>query len=239
VVHDHLQQLLSLARINLGLALKPVTDRALRQALRGVDGLLSESLDITRSISSDLSPAIVHRSTLGAVVHWLGRWFGNRFGLVVEVEADEGLDVDEETRVTLFRATRELLFNVVKHARVPRAWMRLDRSGDGRPRVTVRDDGAGFDPAILRAWDGARGTFGLFSLREHLELIGGRLDVESAPGRGTTATVVGPRPRPAAAGAQVSNAAGGALPVRPTVARPASARPVRPVSRRPAKKKPR
>jgi PAS domain S-box-containing protein len=196
VVHDHLQQLLALSRINLGIALNEAMSRPVRKSLRELDRLLEESIDITRAIGSELSPSIVHRSTLGTAARWLGRWFENRFGLTVEVTGDEELDVEEESRVTLFRATRELLFNVVKHARVRQASVSLDRSGDGRLRIVVRDDGAGFDPTILRAWDGARGTFGLLSLREHLELIGGRFDVESAPGRGTIATIVGPLARP-------------------------------------------
>jgi signal transduction histidine kinase len=166
--------------------------------LRELDGLIAESLDITRSITSDLSPGIVHRGTLGTALRWLGRWFENRFGLNVVVDADEELDVNEEVRVTLFRASRELLFNVVKHARVAAASLQAGLTGDGRVRITVRDEGAGFEPAILGAWDGAKGSFGLFSLREHLELLGGRLEVLSEPRRGTTITIIGPAPRPPA-----------------------------------------
>jgi PAS domain S-box-containing protein len=199
VIHDHLQQLLSVARINLGLALEQVTGRPAREHLRELDGLIAESLDITRSITSDLSPGIVHRGTLGTALRWLGRWFENRFGLNVVVDGDEDLDVNEEVRVTLFRASRELLFNVVKHSRVTAATLQAGLTSDGRVRITVRDEGAGFEPAILRAWDGAQGSFGLFSLREHLELLGGRLEVMSEPRHGTTVTIIGPAPQPPAA----------------------------------------
>jgi signal transduction histidine kinase len=68
----------------------------------------------------------------------------------------------------------------------------MSRTGDGRVRIAVHDDGVGFDPESLREWNGTRNGIGLFSLREDLELIGGRLDVESAPGSGTTCTVLGP-----------------------------------------------
>jgi signal transduction histidine kinase len=93
---------------------------------------------------------------------------------------------------------RELLFNVVKHAHVTSARVDAGRTADGRVRIVVRDEGVGFDPTTLRAWDGTLGTFGLFSLREHLELLGGGLDVESAPGCGASFTVLGPARRPPA-----------------------------------------
>ena len=243
VVHDHLQQLLSVARMNLGVALARARERTLRQSLRAIDGLIGESVDITRAISSDLSPAIVHRSTLGRAIRWLGQWFENRFGLRVVVDADDDLDVDEEVRVMLFRAARELLFNVVKHARVTEASMLASQPCDGRVRVVVCDEGAGFEPAILRAWDGARGSFGLFSLREHLELLGGRLDVESAPGRGTTVTIVGPAPRPLDDGAPrpevppTAAARRAAGSVKARRARQAPTRPLNPRARQRASRK--
>jgi signal transduction histidine kinase len=229
VIHDHLQQLLSLARINLGMALRQAAGRPLRKSLRELDGLLAESLDITRSITSELSPAIVHRGTLATALRWLGRWFENRFGLNVDVTVDEAVDVDEETRVMLFRSARELLFNVVKHAEVSGADLRMARAGDGHVEIAVRDAGSGFDPAILRAWDGSRGSFGLLSLREHLELLGGRLDVASAPRRGTTVTIVGPAPRREQAGPA-------APPVPPAAPAEAAARRRRVAPRRSARR---
>ena len=100
----------------------------------------------------------------------------------------------------LFRSVRELLFNVVKHAKVANARVELSLTADGRVRLTVSDEGVGFDPETLRAWDGTDQGFGLFSLRERLELLGGRLDVESAPGRGASFTIIAPPPRPAEPG---------------------------------------
>ena len=194
VIHDHLQQLLSVARINLAMALERVTVKAVQKSLTGVDDILVESLEVTRSLTAELSPAILRRSGLSAALRWLGRWYGGRFGLQVAVEIGEAVEPDEEARVTLFRAVRELLFNVVKHAGVDRARVQLDRTADGRARIGVSDEGAGFDPETLRAWDGTAGGFGLFSLRERLELLGGQFDVTSSPGHGTSITISGPLP---------------------------------------------
>jgi len=196
VIHDDIQQLLSVARISLGSALQRVEDDAVRENLADADGLIGTSLEITRTLTAELSPAILYRSGLTAALRWMGRWYHERMGLDVTVEADAYADADlgDEIRVTLFRAVRELLFNVVKHARASSARVRFSRTADGRAIVVVSDDGVGFDPETLRAPEGAGGGIGLFSLGERLGLLGGRLDVDSEPGRGTSFSLVGPPP---------------------------------------------
>ena len=197
VIHDHLQQLLSVARMNLGMVLDRVRTRSVKESLGSLDGLIAESLDLTRSLTAELSPAILHRSGLAAALQWLGRWYEERFGLKVAVDTEADVELGEELRVTIFRGVRELLFNVVKHANVANAGIQLRRAADGSTRVVVRDEGVGFDPETMRAWDGGPGHgFGLFSLRERLELLGGRLHVDSAPGQGASFTIIGPPPSP-------------------------------------------
>jgi len=196
VIHDHLQQLLSVARINVGMALGQVKARSVQKSLGELDELIAESLRITRSLTAELSPPILYRSGLTAALRWLGRWYEDRFGLKVGVEAEEEPAIDEEIRVTLFRCVRELLFNVVKHARSTSARVFLSRTDDGRVRIVVSDDGVGVDPGVLGALEGNGTGFGLFSLRERLELLGGRLEVESASGRGASFMIIGPPPGP-------------------------------------------
>ncbi len=196
VIHDSLQQLLSVARINLGMVTERADAKPFRTSLLEVDGLLADSLKVTRSLTAELSPAILHRSGLAASLRWLGRWFQERFGLTVAVDAEAEMTLDEETRVTLFRAARELLFNVVKHARTSSARISLGRTADGRAQVVVSDQGVGFDPETLREWDGTGDGFGLFSLRERVDILGGQFEVMSERGRGTTFAVSGPPPRP-------------------------------------------
>jgi signal transduction histidine kinase len=146
----------------------------------------------------------------------------------VEVEAEEDPDADEESRVTLFRSVRELLFNVVKHAGVTSARIRLGRTADGRVCIVVSDEGAGFNPETLRTRDRTEGGFGLLSLRERLDLLGGRLEVESAPGRGSRFTIIGPVPQPAGPATPVATPA---APSPPAAKRRPDSRP------RPARKK--
>jgi signal transduction histidine kinase len=84
--------------------------------------------------------------------------------------------------VLVYQLVRELLYNVAKHAGTDRARVTAERAGH-RVRVVVEDEGVGFDPATLEEVAGV--GLGLPSVRDRLELVGGRLDVESRPGEGT------------------------------------------------------
>ncbi|MFW6053354.1 MAG: sensor histidine kinase, partial [Persicimonas sp.] len=106
---------------------------------------------------------------------------------------------DRDILVLLFHLVRELLFNVVKHGDTDRATVQLDEEDDGIV-IRVHDGGRGFerDPTLD---EGASDGFGLSSIRERLELFGGRLDIDTAPGEGTTAAIhapidVQPKPTP-------------------------------------------
>ena len=212
VIHDHVQQLLSLARINLGLSLEKAGPSSLQKDLREVDALIAESLDITRSLTADLSPAIVRRSGLATALRWLGRRYFDQFALNVTVEAEEDVAIQEDVRTTLFRSVRELLFNVVKHAQVTSARVVMSRATDGRIGVVVSDDGVGFDPEAVRAREATGGSYGLFHLRERLDLMGGQLEVRSAPGGGTSVTILSPPPEDPAPGAAAPTAASTTVP---------------------------
>jgi len=89
-----------------------------------------------------------------------------------------------------FEAARELLFNVAKHAHTRSARMKLTATAAGDIELTIADGGAGFIAPGQKSEKRALSGFGLFSIRERLELLGGRLHVDTAPGRGTRATIV-------------------------------------------------
>jgi len=93
--------------------------------------------------------------------------------------------------VLLFQSVRELLFNAVKHAKVQKARVDVQRA-DEHVRIVVSDEGRGFDPARLAGRVVDKGGFGLFSIRERMGFLGGRLEIESAPGRGSRFTLVAP-----------------------------------------------
>jgi signal transduction histidine kinase len=104
---------------------------------------------------------------------------------LVTVESDPQAEPpNEDVAEFLFSGARELLFNVVKHAGICEVKVRLSREDDGRMLLAVSDAGVGVDPALLDEWNEAGGGFGLFSLRERLEAMGGSLEIKSAPGQG-------------------------------------------------------
>jgi CheY-like chemotaxis protein len=119
-------------------------------------------------------------------------------GLEVEVSVEEpAVCLQEDVMILVFQAVRELLFNVTKHAGVSTASMGVCRAGD-QIRITVVDKGAGFDPATLRGDIHLNGGFGLFNVRERLSHLGGCMEIDSAPGRGSRFTLAVPIGAPAA-----------------------------------------
>jgi CheY-like chemotaxis protein len=114
----------------------------------------------------------------------------------VNVELEDTLDVAQDAvKVHLFQAIRELLFNVAKHSGTDTARVAGANVG-GLLGITVADAGKGFDPAKVFDGGGVSGGCGLFSVRERILGLGGDLRIESAPGRGTSVTVLVPVANP-------------------------------------------
>jgi CheY-like chemotaxis protein/anti-sigma regulatory factor (Ser/Thr protein kinase) len=129
-----------------------------------------------------------------------------KYGLTVQATVDPRANSNrKEVRTLLFESLRELLFNAVKHARVDRVTVELALGSNDTIRVTVTDQGIGFDAAAFMNQTGRQNVgLGLFSIRERLLLLGGQFGVESAPGRGTRFYLVAPRGDETTAGAKVS-----------------------------------
>jgi signal transduction histidine kinase/ActR/RegA family two-component response regulator len=190
VLHDQLQQLLAGARFGLE-SLRSPGEQDLLATISKIDGMLKGCLEVSRSLTTELSPPIQYDAEIGNVMDWLAAWARERFGLKVGVKRVEEVRVESlEMRMVIFRAVQELLFNVAKHSGVKEAEVssRL-LSEDSQVQVVVRDSGKGFDLAAIRIGGGATGGFGLFSLQERLEALGGSLTIESAPGKGSSFTI--------------------------------------------------
>lgn len=191
MLHDQLQQVLVGARLHLEYIRSRNKDNlALQQVLVKVEGLIAESINSTRLLTAELSPTALYQFGVGAAMKWLGEWCEEKYGLEVTVETEPEAEVEaEEVKVALFQSVRELLFNVRKHAKVNNAEIRLRRLEGGVIHLEVSDNGVGFDPTEVRSREGTSGGFGLFSLRERLELLGIDLKIESTPGRGSRFTI--------------------------------------------------
>jgi signal transduction histidine kinase len=189
-LHDGLGQLLTVASMRLGMLRDSVQNSTLVSEVQAIEGVISEADERASSLSFELSPPILHEVGLAAAAQSLAEDIEFRFGLNVTVEDDVHRRVlDEASRITLFRALRELLLNVTKHAQADKAHVRLWREG-GFMNITVEDEGVGFDSGTVTT------GYGLFSIRERVNHLGGSMQIESKPGEGTRICLMTPSPDP-------------------------------------------
>ena len=186
VLHDGLQQLLVAAQFRLAMLARS-KDESVQRSTEQVGQLLMEAIETSRSLTVELSPPVLRDGGFTAGLEWLCRWMKDKHALEVRTQIDQSVahPMPEAMKVLLFQSVRELLFNVVKHAGARSAKLAANRD-DGSLRIVVSDNGAGFEQ---RTAGGAAGGFGLFSIGERLAMLGGRLDIKSQPGSGTTVTM--------------------------------------------------
>lgn len=187
LLHDRVQQFLFSAVLHVRRAAASESPHA---ALRDAERDITDALEETHSLSVDLQPVTLRRGNLPEAVAWLGAWLHEKFGITVDDAIDANANpTSDEVRYLVFEAARELLFNVVKHARVDHVFMTLELDASDHVRLTVRDAGVGFDPATLASRPGVDDGLGLFGMRERLALFGGQLEVETARGQGARLTI--------------------------------------------------
>jgi CheY-like chemotaxis protein/anti-sigma regulatory factor (Ser/Thr protein kinase) len=156
-----------------------------------IDNLLEKAGEYTRSLMAKLNPPVLDELGLPSALNWLAKQMPLH-GLLVEVHvSDEQVTLPDDQAVLLFQSVRELLINVAKHAGTDRATVSLKIDPDQQLRIEVQDHGRGFDQAAMEAKT-ENGHFGLFSVRERMQAMGGGLDVKSRPGEGTTVTMMLP-----------------------------------------------
>jgi PAS domain S-box-containing protein len=200
VLHDDLQQRLFAIKAQLSFLsdvnrkdhLSPDVSSDLDQ----IQAFLSEAIAITRNLSIDLSPVVLHGTGLTESMAWLAARMEEQYGLQVELETKEDFNhLDDHMRMLLFQSIRELLFNIVKHAGVLEAKITLERVNE-RNRIRVSDDGKGFDAeAVLQ---NPKMAHGLLIIQDRLTLLGCHMNVISKPGKGTYIVIELPRARTSA-----------------------------------------
>src|SRR5262245_7084952 len=152
-------------------------------------------MEAARTLSVNLFPPMLHIGGLPVALAWLARRTQEQYRVVVNVTADPHANpATSDVRILLFEAVRELLFNAVKHAHVDRVDVSLEVGPDDTIHIDVSDEGVGFDPAVtLHQKSHQQVGLGLFSIEERLALFGGRLDIQSAPGKGARFSLTLPR----------------------------------------------
>lgn len=182
-LHDELGQALTALRIDLNWldARLPQREQKVGDKLSAMLGLVDKTVDAIRRISEDLRPGMLDDLGLAAAIEHHAAKFAEQTGVTCEVSiSHEHYVLDDRIATALFRVLQESLTNVARHAQARRAAVLLEQDG-GTMRLVVTDDGCGL-PQLPSA---AKKTYGLLGMHERVKLLGGKLDISSAPGRGT------------------------------------------------------
>ncbi|MGB9475814.1 MAG: ATP-binding protein [Candidatus Udaeobacter sp.] len=197
-LHDQMGQ--NLTALNLGLKALLNGDPRSKKLLGVVQPLQELATQTARDlhrVAVELRPAALDDLGLVKAIRNLTETWSARCRIEVDFEAGkyDSAGLSSEIETTLYRVIQEALNNVAKHSRARHVSLVLRRAAD-HVQTIIEDDGRGFDPAgTPSAANGHRGHLGLLGIQERLAIIGGSLNVESAPGRGVTLIVRIPNPK--------------------------------------------
>ena len=182
-LHDETAQMLAALLIRIRVVRNSRDPAAMEPLLDDMREQVSHALEGVRRFAHGLRPPALDELGLVPAIEALARSVGDAGGIAVTLQAEDVAgDLPPDAELATYRIVQEALSNVLRHARATRADVRVAHEGGGLA-VTVEDDGRGFDPARAMSTDG--GGLGLFGMRERAGYIGGRVEVTSAPGRGT------------------------------------------------------
>ena len=195
-LHDRISQSLALTQIKIGLLTQTTPAHYSPSALEEIENEIESIIQDTRTLTFEISPSILYELGVEAAIEWIAESMMPKYGIEITIDGD-GQDghLTDSLRVLIFRSVRELLFNIVKHARANHVDIRLRHRPNGF-HVRVSDDGIGFDPLDAGPESPTTEGFGLFSIQERLSAIGGKFDIDSAPGKGTRITLIVPTNNP-------------------------------------------
>ncbi len=192
-LHDDLGQVLAMAKLKLTALEEPQGgdwDAHLGQ-IHEVEALIDQANRSVRSLSLQLSPPVLYQLGLVAALEWLAEEMQRAYGLAVMVRDDgQPKSLAPGSSYMLFRAVRELLINVARHAGVARADVSIEILDDSLI-LSVSDSGRGFD-AEKKVMPSSGGGYGLFSVRERISHIGGEVQIDSSPGDGSVVVLIVP-----------------------------------------------
>jgi signal transduction histidine kinase len=188
-LHDGPAQNLAGMAMQLAELKRGMDDRDQLQLLVEAEQVLADATTQTRTLMLELAPPGLHESGLVEALRWLANRVSEQQRVTVTVD-DDGTPkpLEDQVSVLLFQTVRELLQNVVKHARSKRATVRC-LILDDMFSLDVIDPGIGFEVNAIDRLPTRQGGFGLFSIRERLKLMGGSIEIHSIVGEGTTVRI--------------------------------------------------
>gem|GEM_PF-1971530 len=188
-LHDELGQALTALKINLDLARRAMPDEAppkLRRSVQEASSLAMQTLETARNMSLALHPTLLDDLGLVAALRWEIDRVEQLTGQTIQFETDlADIKLQPELEITIYRIVTEALTNIVRHAQASDIHIGLKLENQ-QLSLRVVDDGVGFDVEHWLNSPSERKSLGLISMRERAELLGGRLELTSRPGQGTT-----------------------------------------------------
>lgn len=184
-IHDELGQYLSALRLGISVIGLQFGEEnpALKEKTTGMVKLVDAMIKVVRNVVSALRPAALDMG-IASALEWLVDEFKARTGVQCHLHAPEGeIPLDEKRAIQVFRIVQESLTNIGRHAEASDVDITLERNDD-HYLLEVRDNGKGFDPAVRK-----KKSFGLVGIRERVLMLGGDVDISSAPGHGTAVRV--------------------------------------------------
>jgi PAS domain S-box-containing protein len=183
-LHDRIGQTLAVSKIKLGSIKEKITSPELAGRIDEVSGFINEAIRDTRSLIFEISPPVLYDLGLEAALEWLTDQMQQRHGIRA-IFHDDGMEkrLENNMNVLLFQFVRELLVNVVKHAHAESVNVTI-RHNNRSVEIEVEDDGIGFEFPDSEIRSTGNMGFGLFSIRERLDNLGGVFRIFSTPGHG-------------------------------------------------------
>lgn len=192
ILHDSVGQALAVCKIKLGLLQKAASAAARADALNEIRSLIETAIFHTRTLTFELSPPTLHELGLAATLDWLAEQFHAQHNISVTVDADRvKLPLSDEVRTLMFHSVRELLLNVAKHAKAKNVTISI-RIRRQHLHVCVSDDGVGQDLEKEKDGRSRNRGFGLFNICERFAQVGGRMEIVSSKGSGTSVELIVP-----------------------------------------------
>jgi len=188
-LHDELGGLLTAAKMDLSWLQSRVPDPTLQERLAQLGAVLDEAMDLKRRVVEDLRPSLLDHFGLPTALRAYVESVCAKAGLRADVALPEdGASISKNASIALFRIVQEGLTNIVRHAGARSVTLRFTMDGEAC-RLALGDDGRGFDASD----PGFRWSHGITGMRQRVRALGGRFEIESRPGAGTTLRVVVPR----------------------------------------------
>jgi signal transduction histidine kinase len=189
-LHDETGQVLLYLRLKLDM-LSAAAPEPMRQGLTEAGELIDRMVVEIRRLIADLSPSVLDTAGLGAAVRQLVTRFRRASGLTVRMKMSRLPRLPGRIEVLVYRLLQECTSNIARHSTASAVNIFLN-AADGRLRLAIHDDGAGFR---VEEASGKPGAFGLAGMRERVALAGGSFGIQSQPGKGTRVEVELPAPQ--------------------------------------------